>query len=59
MATKMGRPTESPKDYMFRVRMDLETLQKLNKCCEKSGLSKSEIVRKGISEQFDKLKCDE
>lgn len=54
--TKMGRPTESLKDYMLRVRMDRETLEKLDKCCESSGLSRSEIVRKGIQEQYDRLK---
>lgn len=59
MATKMGRPTENPKDYMLRVRIDSETLLKLDKCCKESGLSKSDIVRNGISEQYDKLKCDE
>ena len=56
MATpKIGRPTESPKDYMLRVRMDKETLAKLDKCCEEESLSRSEIVRKGIQEQYDRL----
>ena len=55
MATKMGRPTENPKDYMLRVRIDSETLLKLNKCCKELGLSKSDIVRNGISEQYDKM----
>ena len=57
MATnKMGRPTESLKDYMLRVRMDKETLDKLDTCCEAENLSRSEIVRKGIQEQYDRLK---
>lgn len=57
MATsKMGRPTESPKDYMLRVRMDKDTLTKLDECCKADGLSRSEVVRKGIQEQHDHLK---
>lgn len=57
MATrKMGRPTESLKDYMLRVRMDKETLEKLDTCCKTEKLSRSEIVRKGIQEQYDRLK---
>ncbi len=55
-AQKMGRPTESLKDYMLRVRMDKETLEKLDSCCEVEKLSRSEIVRKGIQEQYDRLK---
>lgn len=52
---KMGRPTDSPKDYMLRVRMDQDTLRKLDSCCYAEKLSRSEIVRKGIQEQYDKL----
>lgn len=55
-ARKMGRPTESRKDYMLRVRMDSETLEKLDACCKAGKLSRSEIVRKGIQEQYDRLK---
>lgn len=57
MATKkMGRPTESPKDYMLRVRMDKETLTQLDEICETEKLSRSEVVRSGIQEQHSKLK---
>ena len=57
MATKkMGRPTESPKDYMLRVRMDKKTLEELDICCEKLGFSRSEVVRQGIKAQYEALK---
>ena len=57
MATKkVGRPTDSLKDYMLRVRLDIETLEQLDKCCEVENLSRSEIVRKGIKERYEKLK---
>lgn len=57
MVAKKGRPvSENPKDYMFRVRLDQETLTQLDKCSEVSGKSRSEIVRDGIKEQYDKIK---
>lgn len=57
MATrKMGRPTDSPKDYMLRVRLDAETLMMLDACCEKQNVSRSEIVRKGIKSQYENQK---
>lgn len=57
MATpKMGRPTDSPKDYMLRVRLDAQTLAMLDTCCEKKGISRSEVVREGIKCQYDDLK---
>lgn len=56
MATrKMGRPTDDPKDFMLRVRMNQETLAKLDKCCKQLGLSRSEVARKSIEEQYERL----
>lgn len=57
MVAKKGRPvSESPKDYMLRVRLDQKTLKQLDECCEVEGKSRSEIVRKGIDEQHKRLK---
>lgn len=57
MVAKKGRPvSENTKDYMLRVRMDEQTLQQLDECCEAENLSRSEVVRKGIQEQHSKLK---
>lgn len=57
MVAKKGRPvSENPKDYMLRVRMDEQTVQQLDECCEAENLSRSEVVRKGIQEQHSKLK---
>ena len=57
MVAKKGRPvSENPKDYILRVRMDEQTLQQLDECCEAENLSRSKVVRKGIQEQHSKLK---
>ncbi|HFI0104757.1 TPA: ribbon-helix-helix protein, CopG family [Streptococcus suis] len=53
---KRGRPTESKKGYMLRVRLDDETKSKLEEIEKQTSLSKSEIIRNGIDEQFDRLK---
>ena len=56
-ALKKGtKLTDNPKDYMLRVRMDQETLNQLDECCEAEKLSRSEIVRRGIKEQHSRLK---
>jgi metal-responsive CopG/Arc/MetJ family transcriptional regulator len=57
MVAKMGRPnSDNPKEYMLRVRMDQETLQMLDKCCEEENLSRSEVVREGIKERYERIK---
>lgn len=57
MGIKKGtKLTDNPKDYMLRVRIDKETLQQLDECCEEEQVSRSEIVRKGIQEQHSRIK---
>lgn len=57
MSPKTGRPpAEKPKDFMLRVRLDGETLTQLDKCSEMQNVSRSEVVRKGIREQYNQLK---
>lgn len=56
-AMKKGtKLTENPKDYMLRVRMDNEMLQKLDAVCQAKAISRSEVVRQGIDEQYQKQK---
>ena len=56
-AIKKGtKLTDNPKDYMLRVRMDRKTVEKLDKICELENVSRSEAVRKGIEEQYQKIK---
>ncbi len=56
-AMKKGtKLTDNPKEYMLRVRMDNVTSEKLEYLAEKLKLSKSEVVRIGIEEQYQKIK---
>lgn len=52
----MGRPTDSPKTFMLRVKMDKETLTKLDECCQKEKTNRSEFVRQNILKRYDELK---
>lgn len=57
VAMKKGtKLTENPKDYMLRVRLDKETTEKLDRVAEEKNISRSEVVRIGIEEQYQKLK---
>lgn len=56
-AMKKGtKLTDNPKDYMLRVRMDKETVEKLDTVCKEEKKSRSEIVREGIEEKYQKIK---
>ncbi len=56
-AMKKGtKLTDNPKDYMLRTRLDKATLEKLDVVSEKLNVSRSEVVRKGIEEQYQKIK---
>lgn len=53
--SKMGRPTESPKTNGYRIRMTDEDLRKLNVCCEKTGMSKADVIRLGIFKVYQEV----
>ncbi len=52
---KIGRPTENPKSNGYRIRMTDEELRKLNVCCEKTGLSKADVIRLGIFKVYQEV----
>ena len=57
LVARRGRPvSENPKDFILRVRLDKETLHRLDECCEAEKLSRSEVVRKGLEEQHSRIK---
>ena len=56
MSPRTGRPTTSPKKHETRIRMSDEDVDILNKCCEKTGLSKADVIRRGIREVYEKVK---
>lgn len=56
MNAKMGRPTESPKNTMIRVRMDNETVKIMDECAEILNTTRSEVIRTGIRKVYADIK---
>lgn len=55
---KIGRPTEAKKDITIKVRIDGETLKKIDFCVKRSQMSKSDIVRLGITKVYQEMEGD-
>ena len=53
MATaKRGRPTNALKDTMLRVRVDSDTLEKLDFIVQDEDSNRSEVIRKAIDCEY-------
>ena len=52
----MGRPTTNPRTNRLELRMSDEDMNKLEFCSSATGLSKSEVIRKGIEKVYDEVK---
>lgn len=58
MSPRTGRPkSENPKDIQLKIRADKQTIEDLEYCCQKTSLTKSDVIRLGIQkvkEEVDK-----
>lgn len=52
---KTWKNLKNPKDTTVRARMDSETVEKLNKCCELLKTTRSDIIRKGIEKIYEEI----
>ena len=52
---KIGRPTDSEKDLVFKCRIDKVTLQKLIHCSVTMHKNRSEVVRFAISQLYETI----
>lgn len=48
--------TDNPKDKMIRVRMDEDTVQKLDYLVKESNSDRSKVIRNGIEIQYESVK---
>ena len=56
MSPRTGRPpSNDPTNNQHRLRLSDKELEMLDFCCEKTGLSKSDIVRLGIKKVYEEL----
>ena len=52
MSPRTGRPkSDNSKDVMFRVRLDKDMVEKLEKASENLNITKSDVVRNGIESE--------
>lgn len=47
---------DNPKDIMLRTRIDKETYDKLEETAEILNIKKSEVVRRGIQSEYQRVK---
>lgn len=53
----MGRPkSDNPKSTQLAVRLDKETLEKLDACVAAYGGTRVQIIRQGIEKLFSEMK---
>jgi len=55
VSPRTGRPTNDPKNNQYRIRLSDKEVEMLEFCCEKTGLSKSDIVRRGIEKVYKEV----
>ena len=57
MSPRTGRPLKKdPKDTRIQVRLDKDTLNKLDTCVNRSKSNRSEIIRQGIDLVYANIK---
>ncbi|MCM1022821.1 MAG: hypothetical protein NC395_02035 [Prevotella sp.] len=55
MSPRTGRPkSDNPKDIQLKIRADKQTIEDLDFCCQKTDLTRSDVIRLGIK----KVKSD-
>ena len=49
MSPRTGRPkADNPKDIQLKIRAGRQTIEDLEFCCEKTKLTRSDVIRLGI-----------
>lgn len=48
----MGRPTDSPKTHVARLRLSEQEKEKLDICCKVLGLSITDVLKLGIDKVY-------
>lgn len=56
MLSKIGRPTDNPKEERITVRIDNECSEILSDYCKKNNVNKGQAVRAGIKKLKDDKK---
>lgn len=52
MSPKLGRPTDDPKKDRVGFRLTEDESSMIDYCCKVFGITKTEVVRRGIKEMY-------
>lgn len=52
---KKGRPTDNPKGNYTGIRLSDEEIDKIKFCMERTGMSKTGVIRAGIQLVYEQL----
>lgn len=55
MSPRTGRPTEDPKRSRVQMRISERESEMLEFCCKKTGLTKADVIRRGIELVYKEL----
>lgn len=55
MTKKMGRPTNDPKENYTGIRLSDEEIRKIKFCMERTGMSKTGVLRAGIELVYEQI----
>lgn len=55
MTKKMGRPTNDPKENYTGIRLSDEEIRKIKFCMERTGMSKTGVLRAGIELVYEQM----
>ncbi len=55
MQNKTGRPTTDPKENYTGIRLSSAELDKIKFCMDKTGMTKTGVIRAGIELVYEKM----
>ena len=55
MSPRTGRPTDSPKLHRESFRLSEDDIRKLELCMDKTGMTKTDIIRRGIDLVYQEI----
>lgn len=56
VSPRTGRPTEDPKKSRLELRLSDSDTEKLDFCCKALGLTKAEVIRRGLEKVYQEAK---
>lgn len=56
MSPRTGRPTDNPKNIRLEIRLNEDQNKILKECCDKLGMTKTNVLIKGLEEVYKNIK---